>query len=659
MKKYVEIVVLTHTRENYDTYIYSSRENIRIGQTVKVPFRNRNVYGVVVAFVKKPNFQTKDIIDILDIEIPRYLITVAKWMSKYYIASINLVFKTILPKGFYKKRRAQDQEIEDTKTEDKEDKPPLTSDQELALKKIKNTKDNKPFLLFGITGSGKTEIYMRLIEEEIKKGKGSIVLVPEISLTPQTIQRFKKRFPKEITVLHSRLRETERQRNWIDIRNNKKKIVIGSRSAIFAPFNKLGLIVIDEEHEISYKQENTPKYDTITVAEKIAKETGAKLILGSATPQIESFYKAQNNTYHLIKLEKRIFSKDTPSVSIVDLRKEFKAGNKSIFSLKLQEEIKKTLDKKRQVILFLNRRGNATYVFCRDCGYVERCPNCEIPLVQHLIYDLKIHNHQNRPFVNFLQCHHCNFKKAVPLLCPNCRSHAIKFHGIGTQKVEAELKKYFPKAKVLRMDKDTTKTSNLYKEMYNNFVLKKYDILVGTQMIAKGWDIPSVDLVGIILADTAINFPDFRSEEKTFQLITQVSGRTGRNNDNDNGRVIIQTYNPSNFAILSAKEGDFIKFYNREINLRKSLNYPPFTKLVKFEYSNIDYNKAEEESKKLASILNNYFDQIVGPSPSFISKQRGKYIWQILAKFNGSFPYDVVKFIPKGWSIDIEPRTIV
>lgn len=703
--KYVKVAVLAQTKENFDTFTYSLPKDAeaKIGQVVKVPFRNRELYAVVLDYVKKPDFKTKEISKTIEIILPKHLITLANWMSEYYAASINSVIRTILPAGFYKKRRTGSQfTVRGSRkvTNNNCTNYKLTPDQENILDVIlnnsegsqrqfkkdsssqicpeqgrsasQNDKKNKPFLLFGVTGSGKTEIYIRLIEKQIEKRMGSIVLVPEIALTPQTIQRFEERFPEQVAVLHSHLKETERQKSWNDIAEGKKLIAVGSRSAIFAPFKNLGLIVIDEEHESSYKQEQTPRYDALKVAEKISEITGAKLILGSATPRVESFYKARNGIYKFLHLGDRIHGEQMPNVNIVDLRKEYKAGNKSTISIPLQNKIAEVLDRGKKVLLLLNRRGASTYVFCRDCGYVELCPSCEIPLTYHMgvhssqltvhrnIKSIKSINYEPKA-VNHLLCHHCNFKATPKTTCPNCQSLGFRYLGAGTQKVEFEIKKLFPKANVERMDRDTTEEKGSHAKLYEGFAKGKTDIIVGTQMIAKGWDIGDVDLVGVVLADVGLNFPDFRSEEKTFSLLTQVAGRTGRRKKR--GEVIIQTFCPWNLAIISASDHNYENFYNREIQNREALRFPPFSELIKVYFSSNDPVSVSQESAKVKEILeknmNKKIIQIVGPSPAFIQKQKNMYTWQMIIKHHGNITQDVLKLLPAGWSIDVDPSITI
>ncbi|MGL5244489.1 MAG: primosomal protein N', partial [Sarcina sp.] len=420
------------------------------------------------------------------------------------------------------------------------------------------------FLLKGVTGSGKTEVYMNLVSYMLLLEKSSLILVPEIALTPQMIERFKGRFGKDVAVFHSRLSDGERYDEWYRVKNGEVKLVIGARSAIFLPFNDLGLIVVDEEHEGSYKSEMNPKYSTIEICEFISKLKGCKVVLGSATPSIESYYKALQGQYELIELKSRANKINLPSISIIDMREELKNNNKSMFSKELFYKINQRLKNKEQIILFLNRRGFSTFVSCRSCGYVFKCDHCDISMTYH-----------NN---GFLVCHYCGKTKRVQNVCPKCNSSYVKFFGTGTEKVEEAVKHYFPNARVLRMDVDTTKKKNSHANIYNDFKNGNADILIGTQMIAKGLDFENVTLVGVLAADTTLNLPDFKSSERTFQILTQVSGRSGRGSKE--GEVVIQTYTPDHYSIVYSKEGNYQGFFDKEINIRRIMNYPPFTQLL-------------------------------------------------------------------------------
>ena len=439
----------------------------------------------------------------------------------------------------------------------------LTNEQQLAYNSIKNSGE---YLLYGITGSGKTEIYLQLIEKMLKQGKSSIMLVPEISLTPQTIDRFIARFgEEEIAVLHSKLSTGERFDEWNKIKDGKAKIIIGARSAIFAPAQNLGLIVIDEEHDESYQSEASPRYDSIEVAEYLCNKFNISLVLGSATPSMREFYKAKMGKINLLTLSQRANNSTLPKVEIVDLRDELANGNKTMISCKLQEEIKKNIETKKQTILYFNRRGFSSFLMCQDCGHTFKCDRCDITLTYHKVE-------------NKLKCHYCGEEYQIPRECPQCGSKNIKYIGAGTQKLEEQIKEMFPMASTIRMDIDTVSKKNSHEIILDKFRQENINILIGTQMVVKGHHFPNVTLVGAIFADTSLNIGDFRANERTFQTLTQVAGRAGRGNDE--GRVIIQTFNPENYAIQYSKTQNYDLFYSTEIGIRKQLKYPPFCDII-------------------------------------------------------------------------------
>ena len=439
----------------------------------------------------------------------------------------------------------------------------LTNEQQLAYNSIKNSGE---YLLYGITGSGKTEIYLQLIEKMLKQGKSSIMLVPEISLTPQTIDRFIARFgEEEIAVLHSKLSTGERFDEWNKIKDGKAKIIIGARSAIFAPAQNLGLIVIDEEHDESYQSEASPRYDSIEVAEYLCNKFNIPLVLGSATPSMREFYKAKMGKINLLTLSQRANNSTLPKVEIVDLRDELANGNKTMISYKLQEEIKKNIETKKQTILYFNRRGFSSFLMCQDCGHTFKCDRCDITLTYHKVE-------------NKLKCHYCGEEYQIPRECPQCGSKNIKYIGAGTQKLEEQIKEMFPMASTIRMDIDTVSKKNSHESILDKFRQENINILIGTQMVVKGHHFPNVTLVGAIFADTSLNIGDFRANERTFQTLTQVAGRAGRGNDE--GRVIIQTFNPENYAIQYSKTQNYDLFYSTEIGIRKQLKYPPFCDII-------------------------------------------------------------------------------
>ena len=503
----------------------------------------------------------------------------------------------------------------------------LTPEQKEAFEKIeKEIKEEnyKEFLLYGVTGSGKTEIYLQAIEEVLKKGKTAIVLVPEISLTPQMVDRFISRFGQEdIAVLHSKLSVGERYDQWKKIKKGECKIVIGARSAIFAPINNLGLIIIDEEHDSSYKSETNPRYNVKELAGYIAKQNSIPLILGSATPDVCTYYKAKNNNIELLELTKRANNSKLPIVETVDLRMELANGNKSILSEKLYNEIEKNLLDKKQTILFLNRRGYSTFVMCRDCGYTVKCKNCNITMTYHLN-------------TNKLKCHYCGHEEKSVLECPECHSKNIKYFGTGTQKLEEEINKIFPNASTIRMDIDTVSKKNSHEEILNKFKNENIDILIGTQMVVKGHHFPNVTLVGVIAADSSLYIEDYKASERTFQILTQVAGRAGR--EKLPGRVIIQTYNPENFAIECSKKQEYDKFYETEIEIRKQLKYPPFCDIISIGLTDIDNNKIKNVSERLYKNIKNLIEKentnifIYKPLPCPIDKIKNRYRWRIIIK---------------------------
>ncbi|MDQ4075891.1 MAG: primosomal protein N' [Chloroflexota bacterium] len=549
------------------------------------------------------------------------------------------------------------------------------------------------FLLHGITGSGKTEIYLRAVAETLARGKQAIVLVPEIALTPQTIARFGSRFGELIALQHSQLSEGERYDEWRRLRDGQAHIVIGSRSAIFAPVPNLGLIVVDEEHEWTYKQGHLPgyrfpQYHVRDVAERLAELTGAMVILGSATPALESYYRAEQGRYRLLEMGQRVTAQlagerssgsgerragsgtargsgsgerevgdgrqsttGLSPVQVVDMRQELRVGNTSIFSRDLQGAIQIALAARQQVILFLNRRGTHSFVMCRDCGWVQQCAQCDVPMSSH----------RGLPY---LICHQCNAAQPIPQYCPSCLSPRVKHFGIGTQQVEDVAQRQFPEARILRWDRDTAWQKGAHERLLTRFAAGQADILVGTQMIAKGLDLPLVTLVGVISADTALHLPDFRSGERTFQLLTQVAGRAGRSALG--GKVILQTYTPLHYAIQSASRHNFHEFYRQELAFRREHAYPPFVPLVKLVYSDPSPRAAEERAKEMAERLGTRCVQlgfpgtdVLGPAPSFFSRLRGKYRWQILVR--GVHARALVREVPAGigWEVDVDPASVL
>ncbi|MDQ6596908.1 primosomal protein N' [Bacillus salipaludis] len=501
---------------------------------------------------------------------------------------------------------------------------PLTEHQQKAIGPILNSineDQHEVFLLYGVTGSGKTEIYLQSIQDCLEKGKEAIVLVPEIALTPQMVNRFKGRFGNLVAVMHSGLSAGEKYDEWRKILRREVSVVVGARSAIFAPFENLGIIIIDEEHETSYKQEDMPRYHARDVAIKRAETYNCPVVLGSATPSLESFARAQKRVYKLLSLPSRMNNQALPSVEIIDMREELREGNRSMFSRSLFDKLKDRIEKKQQSVLFLNKRGHSSFVMCRDCGYVINCPNCDISLTYHRASEQ-------------MKCHYCGYESYVPKQCPECLSEHIRYFGTGTQKVEAELGKILPEARIIRMDVDTTGRKGAHEKLLQEFQDGKADILLGTQMIAKGLDFPNITLVGVLSADTMLHLPDFRSSEKTFQLLTQVSGRAGRHKLP--GEVIIQTYTPEHYSVELAGTQDYDLFYNREMMVRKVHHYPPFYYLTLITVSHEQLMTVVSVTEKIAGYVRSRVSNetvVLGPTASPIPRINNRYRYQCLIKY--------------------------
>ena len=501
----------------------------------------------------------------------------------------------------------------------------LTNEQQEAFDEINEKIINNEFsefLIFGVTGSGKTEIYLQLIGEVIKKNKVAIVLVPEISLTPQMVERFIARFGEEkIAVLHSKLSVGERFDQWKKIDSGKVNIVIGARSAIFAPIKNLGLIIIDEEHDSSYKSDKSPRYNAKEIANFLAKRNNIPLVLGSATPDITTYYNALNDKINLISLTKRANNSKLPNVEIVDLKEELANGNRSMLSRRLFSAIESNLNRKKQTILFLNRRGYSTFVMCRDCGYTVKCNKCNVTMTYH--------SDDNR-----LKCHYCGYERKNVTVCPECGSKNIRYFGTGTEKLEAEIHKIFPNASTIRMDVDTVTKKNSHEMILDKFKNENIDILIGTQMVVKGHHFPNVTLVGVIAADSSLFIDDYRSNERTFQILTQVAGRAGR--EGDDGQVIIQTYNPENFAIECSKLQNYQMFYDEEIKFREMLKYPPFCDIIKIDINDTSINSVSKISMQIYQNLlkQNTENKMIlyQPMPSPIDKIKNRYRWRIIGR---------------------------
>lgn len=504
------------------------------------------------------------------------------------------------------------------------DKLTLTQEQSSALSRIVTAIEKakqETFLLYGVTGSGKTEVYLQAIDRVIQDGKEAIVLVPEISLTPQMVKRFKGRFGSQVAVMHSALSVGERYDEWLKIQRGEVKVVVGARSAIFAPFQNIGIIIIDEEHETTYKQEESPRYHARDVAIKRAEMNQCPVILGSATPTLESYARGLKDVYTLLTLTERTNQQPMPTVEIVDMRAELHAGNRTMFSRKLMEKMKQRIERNEQIVLLLNRRGYSNFALCRDCGHVEQCRNCDISLTYHK------RNHQ-------LKCHYCNDERPMPLNCSKCESDAIRFFGTGTERVEEELYKVLPAVNIIRMDVDTTRRKGSHERLLKSFANGEANILLGTQMIAKGLDFENVTLVGVLAADSMLHLPDFRSSEKTFQLITQVSGRAGRHELE--GEVVVQTYTPDHYSIELASQYNYERFYGEEMQIRRTFLYPPYMFMALITVTDENQLKAHEVSHHIKQFLHERFvgrTMLLGPSPSPIARVKNRYRYQLMIKY--------------------------
>lgn len=660
---------------------------IKVGIRVLVPFGKQTLEGFVLSISENTNseIELKDIIKPIDDEVilNEELLELGKFIKRKTLSTLISAYQVMLPKALKADKKTKINKSYESNIIIKDEKLlkdyKLTDKQKIIIDEIRNGKNDKKhlkdlatsslttllnkgileevlsekyrlsienkkeykkvelndeqknavntvlsdldksntYLLYGVTGSGKTEVYMEIIDAMLLQGKTAIVLVPEISLTPQMVERFSSRFKENIAILHSRLNDGEKYDEYRKIARGEVKIVIGARSAIFAPLKNIGVIIVDEEHTTSYKQESTPKYNAIDIAVERAKHHNAQVVLGSATPTLESFAKVIKGIYKLIELKKRANNKALPTVTLVDMNKEKNRNNH--FSKTLTQEIQNTLDRKEQVILLLNRRGYSSFVTCSNCGYVSKCPNCDITLTYHKTSDME-------------RCHYCGYATKRKEVCPECHEKAIEQLGYGTEKIEEELKSLF-NARVIRMDLDTTGTKGAHEKIISAFRNQEYDILLGTQMIAKGLDFANVTLVGVINADTSLMIPNFRSSEYTFDLLSQVSGRSGRGEKK--GTVIIQTFNQDHYAIKLAKTHDYMDFFKEEMKIRKTLQYPPYCFLVSIKVISKDYNLAQTESNLIAKRLreNLLNSTVLGPSIGSTFKINNTYRFGIIIKY--------------------------
>lgn len=658
-------------------------DDIKLGIRVEVPFGNQTLEGFILEIKEDSNLDNLKYINKIidkDIVLNKELLDLGKSMQKITLSTLISCYQVMLPKALKAKKKVLINKKYDTfyrlnknynyklnsiqskivnlflktdlvkrkdiveispsslKTlvknnvliaEKKEhyrleydnksdDIKKLTLDQKKVVDSVK-LNESQTYLLHGVTGSGKTEVYIKLIEKVLLQNKTAIVLVPEISLTPQMVNRFSEVFGNKIAALHSALSEGEKYDEWRRINRGKVSIVIGARSAVFAPLNNIGIIIIDEEHSDSYKQDNNPRYDARQIAILRSKTNNCPVLMGSATPSLESYARAVKGVYKLLSLPNRVNGKSLPKIEIVDMNEEIK-HNRGHISNYLLEKMIETINDNNQIILLLNRRGYASFVTCKNCGYTEKCPHCDITLTYHKTS-------------NMLRCHYCGYAKKMDKICSECGEEAITSLGTGTEKIEEEINKLIPNAKVLRMDYDTTSKKGMHSKMINAFKNHEYDILLGTQIVAKGLDFSNVTLVGVINADTSLNIPDFRSSENTFSLLSQVSGRSGRSDKT--GQVIIQTFNKDHYAILYAKNHDYVGFYKKEMTIRHTLKYSPYYYICYLKISSKDYDLASKEANKIKKSLERNLDKeiILGPSPANVFKVNNIYRFGIIIKY--------------------------
>lgn len=699
---FVEVLVELKIKKIDQTYTYlvpnNMKNDVEIGKRVLVPFGKQELEGFILKINTENHseFQVKEILSIID-EVPvlnEELIDLGNYISKKNLTNRITAYQTMLPTALKAKNKVkipkkyvsylkllkkdgitnekqqkiidlflnnelvekniaisisvssvktmiknnilEEVLIEEYRLKDNMEKEEknveLNDEQKQVLKQIKYN-EFKPYLLFGVTGSGKTEVYMHMIEEILKEKKQAIVLVPEISLTPQLVSVFKKRFGKIVAILHSGLSNGEKYDEWRKIERNEVSVVIGARSAIFAPLNNLGIIIVDEEHSSTYKQENNPRYHAIDIALYRGKKNNIPVVLGSATPSIESYTRASQGIYELCVMKNRV-NNNYPKTILVDMKDEMKKGNRIISEL-LSTKIKDRLEKKEQIIILLNRRGYATITTCKNCGYVDKCPHCDIPLIYH-------------KSSNVMRCHYCGYAHRQIITCPECHEEHMNNLGLGTEKLEIILKEMF-NARIIRMDQDTTTYKGSHEKMITAFRNKEYDILIGTQMIAKGLDFPNVTLVGVINGDASLNIPDFRSAERTFQLLNQVAGRSGRGIKK--GEVIIQGFNIDHYSIIKASENDYEGFYKEELTIRKVLKYSPYYNICLIKIKSKNYEETLNEGKKIVDHLKTKKLEnviILGPTPSIMPKINDIYYMQVIIKFkNTNIIMPELQFIEK------------
>ncbi len=656
-------VILSRVSAGLDkAYDYSIplelKEKIGVGSWVKVPFGSRELEGFVIDLADESQFaKIKPISAVLSdvFYFSKREVDLANWIAEYYFSSFFKALDLFLPPALVKKNK-----IPAEKSDFLLAAQPaftLTSSQEKAIGKIKaalQDKKSQVFLLWGVAGSGKTEVYLRLVEEVLKQGKSVIVLVPEIILTSPIAEKFQARFGNLLAILHSNMKDTERRTEWLRLKQGEARIALGTRLALFAPISNLGIIIMDEESDGSYKQDQSPRYHGRTVAEYMAQREKIPLVLGSATPSVETFYRAKKNEIQLLALPEKVQDTPLPKIEVVDMHEEIKKGNRTIFSRQLRKAMYQALEKKKRIILFTSRRGHYTFILCRTCGKPLKCPHCEALLTFHSLRKT-------------LNCPRCSFKKSQALMCPNCQGTDIRYLGLGTQRIEDELKILFPKAKSVRFDRESFEVRDAREKLYQSFASGQADILIGTQMVAKGFDFEKIALVGILSADFALNSPDFRSSEHTFQILTQAVGRSGRHKDA--GTVILQTFNPEHFVIKSLLEHNYEVFWQEEIKQRQMLNFPPFSHMVRVVFSGENEEKLEKNSSDFARLLGQGEKIcILGPSPAPIHRLKNLFRWQVvitsqdlplLHSIIAATMQKMVKLNGIRIMIDVDPRSLL
>lgn len=630
--KYVNVVVDNNTDATDLIYTYACEDDgVLIGQKVKVPFsiHNREADAYVVGISDTRPEDIKKIKKVRELDpklcLNEETVRTALWMRNRCLCRYIEAIKCFLPPADVKGKTKDPLAGIECDPEDANEKK-LNPSQKKAkdeIGKIIDTKKHDIVLLHGVTGSGKTEVYLQLMKKVIDEGRTGIMLVPEISLTPQLVSRFMRRFGKSaIAVIHSRLTKTQRASEFDRILSGEVRLVIGARSAAFAPLKNIGLIVMDEEHETSYKSDMSPKYDTLELVTKRSMDHNAVVVLGSATPSVTDYYRSEEKIFRRIELPERYNKNPLPKVSIVDMTKEVRSGNRNLFSAEMVRAISECLEKDKQVILFLNRRGYSSFVSCRECGFVLKCADCGIAMPYH-------------KDKNACVCHYCGRTSRMPNVCPKCGSKIIGRYGVGTQQVEEKTAELFPDAKTERLDMDSIRKKGELEAVLKRFAKKKTDILIGTQIVAKGLDFDNVGLVGVISADVTLNIPDFRASERTFQLVTQAAGRAGRGDEQ--GRVIIQTYSPESAAVLYAAQHNYKAFYDREISIRRAAAYPPFSDIFQLMVMDESPDKAMSQAQEYAAWLREHVPKesfVLGPSASALQKQNGMYRYQLLIKSN-------------------------